>query len=76
MVNLTLEAEGRLSSLRHEDNGLFHVFPRFSSFIFRSERMDEPIEGRTGVETLRTRIGSICRERSVMQTENDCVELI
>ena len=76
MVNLTLEAEGRLSSLRHEDNGLFHVFPRFSSFIFRSERMDEPIEGRAGVETLTVQIGSACSKRSAMQTENDCIEPI
>jgi hypothetical protein len=75
MVNWTLDVGCCLSSRRHEDNGLFTFFVR-RGFFFHSERMDEPREEIIGIETLRVRIDSICRERSIMQTANDCVEPI
>ncbi|KAI0265470.1 hypothetical protein BGY98DRAFT_1036069 [Russula aff. rugulosa BPL654] len=65
----------RSSCRQHGDNGLFTFVVRFL-FFFSLGEVDETGEGRTGVATLRVRIGSICRERSVMQTANDCVELI
>jgi hypothetical protein len=34
--------------------------------------MYEPKEDIRGIETLRVRIDSICRERTIMQTTNDC----